>query len=88
MKKIFRAQIARISAGTHISPLGFYQFDDEEEGMVSDFFKYKNVQNLAVFLLLDVLEIFKVKMMKKQRLNSRKIRNLKESPSETWPTRA
>lgn len=27
-------------------------------------------------------------MMKKQRLNSRKIRNLKESPSETWPTRA
>jgi len=27
-----RAQIARISAGTHISPLGFYQFDDEEEG--------------------------------------------------------
>lgn len=26
-----RAQIARISAGTHISPLGFYQFDDEEE---------------------------------------------------------
>ncbi|XP_038623286.1 radial spoke head protein 6 homolog A [Tachyglossus aculeatus] len=33
-----RAQIARISAGTHISPLGFYQFgeeegDDEEEGL-------------------------------------------------------
>ena len=26
-----RAQIARISAGTHISPLGFYQFDEEEE---------------------------------------------------------
>ncbi|XP_028921059.1 radial spoke head protein 6 homolog A [Ornithorhynchus anatinus] len=25
-----RAQIARISAGTHISPLGFYQFGDEE----------------------------------------------------------
>ena len=24
-------QIARISAGTHISPLGYYQFDDEEE---------------------------------------------------------
>ncbi|XP_013414077.1 radial spoke head protein 6 homolog A [Lingula anatina] len=26
-----RAQISRISAGTHISPLGFYQFDEEEE---------------------------------------------------------
>lgn len=26
-----RAQIARISAGTHISPLLFYQFDEEEE---------------------------------------------------------
>lgn len=26
-----RSQIARISAGTHISPLGFYQFDEEEE---------------------------------------------------------
>merc|ERR1711976_48846 len=25
-----RAQIARISAGTHISPLGFYQFDEAE----------------------------------------------------------
>ncbi|XP_037013968.2 radial spoke head protein 4 homolog A isoform X1 [Artibeus jamaicensis] len=25
-----RAQIARISAGTHISPLGFYQFSEEE----------------------------------------------------------
>ncbi|NXI26749.1 RSH4A protein, partial [Sterrhoptilus dennistouni] len=26
-----RAQIARISAGTHVSPTGFYQFGDEEE---------------------------------------------------------
>lgn len=26
-----RAQIARISAGTHISPVGFYQFDEEED---------------------------------------------------------
>ncbi|KAK2508004.1 hypothetical protein MC885_009939 [Smutsia gigantea] len=25
-----RAQIARISAGTHVSPLGFYQFNEEE----------------------------------------------------------
>jgi radial spoke head protein 4A len=26
-----RAQISRVGAGTHISPLGFYQFDEEEE---------------------------------------------------------
>lgn len=25
-----RAQIARISAGTHVSPLGFYHFGEEE----------------------------------------------------------
>ncbi len=27
-----RAMIARISAGTHISPIGFYKFDEENEG--------------------------------------------------------
>ncbi len=27
-----RAQIARISAGTHISPAGFFRFDEENEG--------------------------------------------------------
>jgi radial spoke head protein 4A len=27
-----RVQIARISAGTHISPIGFYRFDEEGEG--------------------------------------------------------
>lgn len=26
-----RAQIARISAGTHVSPMGFYQFEEDEE---------------------------------------------------------
>ena len=26
-----RAQIARITAGTNVSPVGFYQFDEEEE---------------------------------------------------------
>ena len=26
-----RAQISRVSAGTQISPLGYYQFDEEEE---------------------------------------------------------
>ncbi|KAM4642376.1 radial spoke head protein 6 homolog A [Discoglossus pictus] len=28
---LLRVQIARISAGTHVSPLGFYQFGEEEE---------------------------------------------------------
>ncbi len=27
-----RATIARISAGTHISPAGFFRFDEENEG--------------------------------------------------------
>ena len=27
-----RAQIARVSAGTQISPTGFYKFDEEGEG--------------------------------------------------------
>jgi len=31
-----RAQIARISAGTHISPLGYYQFDEDDEGEEDD----------------------------------------------------
>jgi len=31
-----RAQIARISAGTQVSPLGYYQFDDEEEDEEED----------------------------------------------------
>jgi len=37
-----RAQIARISAATHISPVGYYQFDEEaeeeEEGVVRENF--------------------------------------------------
>uniref|UniRef100_A1L0Z6 Radial spoke head protein 6 homolog A n=1 Tax=Xenopus tropicalis TaxID=8364 RepID=RSH6A_XENTR len=38
---LLRAQIARISAGTHVSPLGYYQFgeeegEEEEEGAVRD----------------------------------------------------
>ena len=28
---LLRAMIARISAGTQISPLGFFQFDEDEE---------------------------------------------------------
>lgn len=30
-KNLLRAQIARISAGTQISPLGYYTFNEEEE---------------------------------------------------------
>lgn len=30
-KNYLRAQIARISAGTQISPLGYYTFNEEEE---------------------------------------------------------
>lgn len=30
-KNYLRAQIARISAGTQISPLGFYTFNEEED---------------------------------------------------------
>lgn len=40
-----RAQISRISAGTHISPLGFYQFDDEEEGEDDDESKTEYIEN-------------------------------------------
>ena len=29
--ELLRAQIARITAGTHVSPLGLYTFDEEED---------------------------------------------------------
>lgn len=52
-----RTQIARISAGTHISPLGFYQFDEEEEeeeeaeGQISHQFLINLIayENLVIF---------------------------------------
>ena len=31
-----RAQVGRISAGTQVSPLGFYRFDEEEETNADD----------------------------------------------------
>jgi len=40
-----RAQISRISAGTHISPLGYYQFDDEEEGEDDEEAKTEYIEN-------------------------------------------
>ncbi len=53
-----RAQIARISAGTQISPIGYYRFDEENEGgeeeeggrdnyMVNDEFEGMPVRELA-----------------------------------------
>lgn len=30
-KNLLRAQIARISAATTVSPIGYFRFDDEEE---------------------------------------------------------
>lgn len=53
-----RAQIARISAGTHISPLGFYQFDEEEEeeeeGEARDHFvTNQDFEGIAVRELID-----------------------------------
>jgi radial spoke head protein 4A len=40
-----RAQIARISAGTQVSPLGFYQFDEDEEGEDEEEFKSNYIEN-------------------------------------------
>ncbi|XP_036272236.1 radial spoke head protein 6 homolog A isoform X1 [Pipistrellus kuhlii] len=55
-----RAQIARISAATHISPLGFYQFneeegDEEEEGGAGrdSFEENPDFEGLPVFELVD-----------------------------------
>ena len=47
-----RAQIARISAGTQVSPLGFYQFDEEEgeeeEGGRDNFVENPNFEGIPV----------------------------------------
>nr|CAD7414686.1 unnamed protein product [Timema poppensis] len=40
-----RAQIARISAGTQVSPLGFYYFDEEEEEDEEEEFRTSYVEN-------------------------------------------
>jgi len=52
-----RAQIARISAGTHISPLGFYQFDEEEEeeeeGQRDNFVENIDFEGIPVRELID-----------------------------------
>ena len=39
-----RAQIARISATTHISPLGYYMFDEDEEEEEEGAGKNKNMK--------------------------------------------
>ncbi|GCC41685.1 hypothetical protein chiPu_0025585 [Chiloscyllium punctatum] len=55
-----RAQIARISAGSQISPLGFYQFGDEEEeeeeGSVRDNYEENpEFEGIATAELLDTM---------------------------------
>ncbi|NXN14668.1 RSH4A protein, partial [Indicator maculatus] len=56
-----RAQIARISAGTHISPIGFYQFpeeeeeEEEEEGGRGTYEENPDFQPLSVAELVDSL---------------------------------
>lgn len=40
-----RAQIARISAGTHVSPMGFYQAKEEEEEEEEDAAQTSNEEN-------------------------------------------
>ncbi|XP_067992952.1 radial spoke head protein 6 homolog A-like isoform X2 [Melanerpes formicivorus] len=56
-----RAQIARISAGTHVSPIGFYQFpeeeeeEEEEEGGRGTYEENPDFQPLSVAELVDSL---------------------------------
>ncbi|XP_075042091.1 radial spoke head protein 6 homolog A-like [Mixophyes fleayi] len=58
---LLRAQIARISAGTHVSPLGYYQFgeeegDEEEEGAVRDTYEENpEFEGIPVAELVDSL---------------------------------
>ena len=42
---LLRAQIARISAGTQISPIGFYTFDNEEEEAEEDAIQENYIEN-------------------------------------------
>ncbi|XP_006734618.1 radial spoke head protein 4 homolog A isoform X1 [Leptonychotes weddellii] len=57
-----RAQIARISAGTHVSPLGFYQFGEEEgeeeeevEGRQDNFEENPDFEGIQVIDLVESL---------------------------------
>merc|ERR1712004_70175 len=55
---LLRAQIARISAGTTISPIGYFQFDEEEEiddedGMQMEFVQNQDYEGLPVKELAD-----------------------------------
>ncbi|KAM9324909.1 radial spoke head protein 6 homolog A-like [Gastrophryne carolinensis] len=56
---LLRAQIARISAGTHVSPLGYYQFgeeegEEEEEGAVRDTYEENpEFEGISVTELVD-----------------------------------
>lgn len=43
---LLRAQIARISAGTQVSPIGFYTFDNEEEEIEEDALQENYIENV------------------------------------------
>jgi hypothetical protein len=64
-----RAQIARISAGTHISPLSYYIFDEEEEEEEEGGSKLKNEHTFKFFHTLAVIqEVFFVSVQCKSPL--------------------
>ncbi|XP_067293852.1 radial spoke head protein 6 homolog A isoform X2 [Pseudorasbora parva] len=56
-----RAQIARISAGTHVSPLGFYQFGEDEgedEGLRDSFEENPNFEGINVNEIAESLNLW------------------------------
>ncbi|XP_077062721.1 radial spoke head protein 4 homolog A isoform X1 [Siphateles boraxobius] len=56
-----RAQIARISAGTHVSPLGFYQFGEDEgedEGLRDSFEENPNFEGIHVNEMAESLNLW------------------------------
>lgn len=53
-KNYLRAQIARISATTHVSPIGFFTFSGEDEDEeVEEERKESNTHNKLVILVID-----------------------------------
>lgn len=75
-----RAQIARISAGTHVSPLGFYQFGEDEaedEGLRDSFEENPNFEGIHVNELAESLNLWvhHVQHILTQVRNRRPVRN-------------
>lgn len=56
-----RAQIARISAGTHVSPLGFYQFGEDEgedDGLRDSYEENPNFEGINVNEMAESLNLW------------------------------